>query len=84
MPSGMVMALILNSRIRMRGMFRGWLLFPWVAPTFVTALTWRWMYDGTAGVINYVLLSLKLIDVPIAWLAEEQAEASAKVGPLAP
>ncbi|HQV29773.1 MAG TPA: sugar ABC transporter permease [Thermoflexales bacterium] len=76
---GMVMALILNQRIRFRGMFRGWLLFPWVAPTFVTALTWRWMYDGTAGVINYVLLNLKLIDVPIAWLAESATALGAVV-----
>jgi len=67
---GMIMALILNARIKFRGMFRGWLLFPWVAPTFVTALTWRWMYDGTAGVINYILLSLGLIELPIAWLAD--------------
>lgn len=67
---GMIMALILNQRIRFRGMFRGWLLFPWVAPTFVTALTWRWMYDGTAGVINYILVSLGLVDQPIAWLGD--------------
>lgn len=67
---GMVMALLLNQRLAMREMFRGWLLFPWVAPTFVTALTWRWMYDGTAGVINYVLLQLGLIKLPIAWLAD--------------
>ncbi len=76
---GMIMALILNQRIRFRGMFRGWLLFPWVAPTFVTALTWRWMYDGTAGVINYVLLNLKIIDAPIAWLAESATAMGAVV-----
>lgn len=67
---GMVMALVLNARIRFRGLFRGWLLFPWVAPTFVTALTWRWMYDGTAGVFNYMLLNTGLISEPIAWLGD--------------
>ena len=76
---GMIMALILNQRIRFRGMFRGWLLFPWVAPTFVTALTWRWMYDGTAGVINYVLLNLRVIDAPIAWLADSATAMGAVV-----
>jgi multiple sugar transport system permease protein len=65
---GLGMAVLLNQRIKMRTMFRGWLLLPWVAPTFVTALTWRWMYDGTSGVFNFILGKLGLIDVPIAWL----------------
>jgi multiple sugar transport system permease protein len=65
---GLGMAVLLNQRIKMRTMFRGWLLLPWIAPTFVTALTWRWMYDGTSGVFNFILTKLGIIDVPIAWL----------------
>ncbi|HEX5691993.1 MAG TPA: sugar ABC transporter permease [Roseiflexaceae bacterium] len=65
---GMLMAVVLNQRIKARNIFRGWLLLPWVAPTFVTALTWRWMFDGTSGVINYILMGLGLLEVPIAWL----------------
>jgi multiple sugar transport system permease protein len=65
---GMGMALVLNQRIKARNMFRGWLLLPWVAPTFVTALTWRWMFDGTSGVINFILMKLGLLEVPVAWL----------------
>ena len=65
---GLGMAVMLNQRITMRTMFRGWLLLPWVAPTFVTALTWRWMFDGTSGVFNFILTKLGVIDVPIAWL----------------
>jgi multiple sugar transport system permease protein len=65
---GMLMAIVLNQRIRARNIFRGWLLLPWVAPTFVTALTWRWMFDGTSGVINFILMGLGLLDVPVAWL----------------
>ena len=65
---GMVMALLLNQRLKARNLFRGWLLLPWIAPTFVTALTWRWMFDGTSGVINFVLAGFGIIDSPIAWL----------------
>jgi multiple sugar transport system permease protein len=65
---GMLMAVVLNQRIKARNIFRGWLLLPWVAPTFVTALTWRWMFDGTSGVINYILMGLGLLEVPVAWL----------------
>lgn len=67
---GMGMALVLNQSIRGRSFFRGWLLIPWIAPTFVIALTWRWMFDGTTGVINYILMSLGLINGPIAWLGQ--------------
>jgi ABC-type sugar transport system permease subunit len=65
---GMGMALLLNQHIKARFIFRGWLLLPWIAPTFVTALTWRWMFDGTSGVINFVLMKLGIIELPIAWL----------------
>jgi ABC-type sugar transport system permease subunit len=65
---GMGMALILNQQFPFRGFFRGWLLLPWVTPIFVCALTARWMFDGSAGVINYVLQRLGIIELPIAWL----------------
>lgn len=66
---GMVMALVLNQPIRFRGLFRGLLLMPWVAPTVVTALTWRWILELT-GVFNYLLRSLGLSSMPIPWLAQ--------------
>jgi multiple sugar transport system permease protein len=68
---GMVMALVLNQNIRGRGFFRGFLLIPWVMPTVVTALTWRWIFDGTFGVLNYILKHLHIITMPIPWLAQK-------------
>lgn len=65
---GMGMAVLLNQNLKARNFFRGWLLLPWVAPTFVTALTMRWMFDGTSGVINFILIELGLLELPIAWL----------------
>ena len=67
---GMGMALLLNQHLKARNMFRGWLLLPWIAPTFVTALTWRWMFDGTSGIINFILVSIGILDQPIAWLGQ--------------
>lgn len=66
---GMVMAIVLNQPMRFRGLFRGILLMPWVAPTVVTALTWRWILELT-GVLNYMLDSVGLISSPIPWLAQ--------------
>jgi multiple sugar transport system permease protein len=68
---GLVMALVLNEAIPARNFFRGWLLLPWIAPVLVTALTWRWMFDQTGGIVNYVLSGLGLIHIPPAWLASK-------------
>ena len=65
---GMVLALVLNQRIVLRGFFRGLLLMPWVAPTVVTALAWRWILD-LMGVLNYVLTNVGIMQLPIPWLA---------------
>lgn len=66
---GMGMAVLLNQHLKGRNLFRGWLLLPWIAPTFVTALTWRWMWDGTSGVINFMLMKVGL-QSPIPWLGQ--------------
>jgi multiple sugar transport system permease protein len=66
---GLIMALVLNQPLVLRGLWRGLLLMPWVAPTVVTALSWRWMLDLT-GVINLVLRDLGLMTTSIPWLAQ--------------
>ena len=66
---GMVMALVLHQQIIFRGFFRGLLLMPWVAPTVVTALSWRWILDLT-GVLNLTLRDLGLMKTSIPWLAQ--------------
>ncbi|MEZ4860349.1 MAG: sugar ABC transporter permease [Caldilineaceae bacterium] len=66
---GMIMALVLNQPLRLRGLWRGLLLMPWVAPTVVTALSWRWILDLT-GVLNLTLRDLGLMRTSIPWLAQ--------------
>lgn len=66
---GMVMALVLNQPLVFRGLWRGLLLMPWVAPTVVTALSWRWILDLT-GVLNLILRDLGLMTTSIPWLAQ--------------
>jgi len=66
---GMCMALVLNRRMLFRGFFRGLLLLPWVAPTVVTALAWRWILD-LMGVFNYILTNVGVLQLPVPWLAK--------------
>ena len=55
---GMVMALVLTSKIRFRTFWTGVLLIPWVAPTVVSALNFLWIFDGSLGVLNYLLVQV--------------------------
>jgi len=66
---GMGMAITLNQRFKFRGIARGVMLVPYVTPDLVVALTWRWIFDATLGVLNYILKSLDLISVNIAWMS---------------
>ncbi len=52
---GMCMALLLNEAFRGRMLMRAILFLPWAMPTLITALTWRWIYDGTPnGLFNII------------------------------
>jgi multiple sugar transport system permease protein len=76
---GLVMALVLHSRIKWSSFWSALLLIPWVTPTVVASLNWLWMYDATLGIINYVLTSLNLISQPVGWLSERSTAMAAVV-----
>lgn len=67
---GLLAAMILNRPFKARGLVRGIFLFPYVAPVISVAFVWRWLLDPRpSGVLNHVLMSLNLIDMPKAYLA---------------
>jgi len=67
---GLLAAIILNRPFKARGLVRGIFLFPYVAPVISVAFVWRWLLDPRpSGVLNHVLMSLNLIDMPKAYLA---------------
>ncbi|WP_022666097.1 carbohydrate ABC transporter permease [Desulfospira joergensenii] len=67
---GFGMALALNRRFRMRGLFHTVLLMPWVIPAIVTGLIFRWMYNDFYGYLNHLLLHFHLIQKPILFLVD--------------
>jgi ABC-type sugar transport system permease subunit len=68
---GVVMALVLTANIRWRSFWTGVLLIPWVAPTVVSALNFLWIFDGSLGVLNYVLVRvLGVLPQGLGWLSE--------------
>ncbi len=67
---GLALALLLNEQLKARGLFRSMALIPYIVPSVCAALIWRWMYDGSAGIINSVLYKLGIIDRYHPWLGD--------------
>ena len=65
---GILVALLLNQRFPMRGLFRGVLLFPYLVPSVVGIIVFRWMLNDLYGIVNYWLQAAGLIATPIPWL----------------
>src|SRR5713101_921809 len=67
---GLVIALILNEALPLRGLWRSIVMLPYAMPTLVSVLVWKWMYNDVAGVLDYLALQTKLADHPILWLGD--------------
>ncbi len=68
---GLGAAMLLNRPFRARGITRAVFLIPYIAPIVSVAFIWRWLLDPRpSGVVNDILVSLGLIDLPVAYLAE--------------
>ena len=71
MGIGLGLALLLNLPIRFRGVFRTAYYLPVVTPFVVSALLWKWLYNGDYGLFNFYLLKAHLIDEPLLWLSSQ-------------
>lgn len=67
---GLVVALILNEAIPLRGLWRSIVLLPYAMPTLVSVLVWKWMYNDVGGVFNYLLQKSTIRETPTLWLAD--------------
>jgi multiple sugar transport system permease protein len=67
---GVATAILLNQAVRGVTLFRGVLLFPYMVPTVVIALIWRWMFNPELGVVNATLRGMGLIAGDIYWLSD--------------
>lgn len=52
---GLAMAVILNMQFRGNRFIRAATLLPWIIPTVLSTLAWKWMFDPTFSVFNWVL-----------------------------
>lgn len=67
---GLWLALLLNNNFKGKAFTRAFILLPFIIPTVLSTLAWKWMFDPTFSVINYVLFQLGIINSRINWLGD--------------
>ena len=67
---GLWLALLLNRHFKGKAMTRAFILLPFIIPTVLSTFAWKWMFDPTFSVINWMLFHLGLIHSRINWLGD--------------
>ncbi|TWT48598.1 extracellular solute-binding protein [Botrimarina hoheduenensis] len=73
---GVFLAVMLHGPVIGKSLYRILLVIPWAVPAYITALTWRGMFDAEFGVVNQLVRSMNAwlpswLDLPtINWLTE--------------
>lgn len=68
---GLAIALLLNTGLRGRVFLRTVYYLPCVTPFVVSAIVWKWFYNGDFGIFNFYLLKAGLIDAPVSFLSDQ-------------
>jgi len=68
---GVAAALLLNEAFRGRNLLRGVVLFPYLIPTIVAVILWKWLLNDSYGLVNHLLLVASLVRTPVAWLGKD-------------
>ena len=67
---GLLVALLLNTKIRSANALKIIILLPWAIPAVVAGLMWKWILNSDFGIFNAVLYSFGAIDSYIPFLAD--------------
>jgi multiple sugar transport system permease protein len=73
---GVAAALLLNEAFRGRNLLRGVVLFPYLIPTIVAVILWKWLLNDSYGLVNHLLLAAGVVRAPVAWLGKDHIMAS--------
>jgi multiple sugar transport system permease protein len=66
---GMWLALLLNRPFRAHRVVRAAVLLPFIVPTVLSTFAWKWMFDPTFSVLNWLLYHLGLIADKLPFLS---------------
>ncbi|MFC5468577.1 carbohydrate ABC transporter permease [Cohnella suwonensis] len=65
---GLAFALLFSRPFRMAERLRGLVMISWLLPATITAMTYKFMFGTSGGIVNELLAMLHLTGEPVEWL----------------
>src|ERR1700692_3465348 len=62
--------MLLNPNFRGKAFTRAFILLPFIIPTVLSTFAWKWMFDPTFSVLNWMLFHAGIIETRINWLGD--------------
>jgi ABC-type sugar transport system permease subunit len=78
-PLSFILALLLNSRMKLQGLFRAVVFMPTIISTAIMSLVFYFMFNAYNGIVNQVLMRLLIIREPINWFGRDMAMITAVI-----
>jgi multiple sugar transport system permease protein len=67
---GLVVGYFISFDWRINRLLRAVILIPWILPPVISASIWKWMVHSDFGVVNDMLIRLRILTSGVAWLGE--------------
>ncbi|NBN65454.1 carbohydrate ABC transporter permease [Pannonibacter tanglangensis] len=67
---GLGLALLLNTQFAGKRLVQALVFLPWAVPTFLTALTWSWLFNPVIGPLPHWLAALGILSEPFNILGD--------------
>ncbi len=67
---GLWLAQLLNRHFKGKAFIRAFVLLPFIIPTVLSTFAWKWMFDPTFSVLNWMFFRLGIISTRINWLGD--------------
>ena len=67
---GLWLAMLLNRHFKGKAFIRAFILLPFIIPTVLSTFAWKWMFDPTFSVLNWLLFQAGIIHSRINWLGD--------------
>ena len=65
------LAVLVNKKLRGMKFFRTLFYIPVITGAVIVSLTWKWIY-AEDGLLNYMLMTLNVIEDPVLWLTDKR------------
>jgi ABC-type sugar transport system permease subunit len=70
MAFGMIVGLLMNTKLITTNALKIIILLPWAIPAVVAGLMWKWILNTDFGILNSILYSLGLVEYYIPFLSD--------------